>query len=99
VERDTLISATQAKEFGVIDEVVVEGGGRAEDPRWTWAPASSRLKEEYRAIAERRVRLGLILSDIGQKNALKVARAQSCDHGPGAPVSRAGAEGLGLLPE
>jgi trigger factor len=30
------------------------------------------LKEEYRAIAERRVRLGLILSDIGQKNDLKV---------------------------
>jgi trigger factor len=30
------------------------------------------LKDEYRAIAERRVRLGLILSDIGQKNELKV---------------------------
>jgi trigger factor len=31
-----------------------------------------KLKEEYRAIAERRVRLGLILSDIGQNNQLKV---------------------------
>jgi trigger factor len=30
------------------------------------------LKDEYRAIAERRVRLGLILSDVGQKNELKV---------------------------
>ena len=30
------------------------------------------LKEEYRAIAERRVRLGLILSDVGQRNELKV---------------------------
>lgn len=30
------------------------------------------LKGEYRAIAERRVRLGLILSEIGQKNELKV---------------------------
>jgi trigger factor len=30
------------------------------------------VKAEYRAIAERRVRLGLILSDIGQKNELKV---------------------------
>jgi trigger factor len=30
------------------------------------------LAEEYRAIAERRVRLGLILSDVGQKNELKV---------------------------
>jgi trigger factor len=31
-----------------------------------------KLKEEYRAIAERRVRLGLILSDIGQSSQLKV---------------------------
>ena len=30
------------------------------------------LEKEYRTIAERRVRLGLILSDIGQKNELKV---------------------------
>ena len=30
------------------------------------------LKQEYREIAERRVRLGLILSDVGQKNELKV---------------------------
>jgi trigger factor len=30
------------------------------------------VKEEYRSIAERRVRLGLLLSDIGQKNELKV---------------------------
>lgn len=30
------------------------------------------LEEEYRGIAERRVRLGLLLSDIGQKNDLKV---------------------------
>jgi trigger factor len=39
-----------------------EAGGKSEDE----------LKEEYRAIAERRVRLGLILSDIGQANDLKV---------------------------
>jgi trigger factor len=31
------------------------------------------LKKEYRAIAERRVRLGLLLSDIGQKNNVTVA--------------------------
>ena len=30
------------------------------------------LRAEYRGIAERRVRLGLILSDIGQSNDLKV---------------------------
>jgi trigger factor len=32
------------------------------------------LKAEYRAIAERRVRLGLLLSDIGQKNNVTVAQ-------------------------
>jgi trigger factor len=31
------------------------------------------LRTEYRAIAERRVRLGLLLSDVGQKNAITVA--------------------------
>ena len=34
------------------------------------------MKEEYRAIAERRVRLGLILSDIGQANDLKVEQSE-----------------------
>ncbi len=32
------------------------------------------LKSEYRAIAERRVRLGLLLSDIGQKNSVAVSQ-------------------------
>ncbi len=32
------------------------------------------LKAEYRKIAERRVRLGLLLSDVGQKNALSVSQ-------------------------
>ena len=31
------------------------------------------LRKEYRAIAERRVRLGLLLSDIGQKNNIAVS--------------------------
>ncbi len=39
-----------------------EGADQSEDER----------KAEYRAIADRRVRLGLLLSDIGQANALKV---------------------------
>jgi trigger factor len=34
------------------------------------------LKAEYRDIAERRVRLGLILSDIGQANSLKVEQSE-----------------------
>jgi trigger factor len=32
------------------------------------------LKAEYRAIAERRVRLGLLLSDVGQKNGVSVSQ-------------------------
>jgi len=38
----------------------------------TAGKSDDELKTEYRAIAERRVRLGLILSDVGQKNELKV---------------------------
>jgi trigger factor len=44
----------------------LERSGKSEDE----------LKEEYRAIAERRVRLGLILSDIGQKNNLTVEQRE-----------------------
>jgi trigger factor len=32
-----------------------------------------KAREEYRAIAERRVRLGLVLAEIGEKNNIKVA--------------------------
>ena len=35
-----------------------------------------KLKEEYRAIAERRVRLGLVLSEIGRRNNITVAREE-----------------------
>jgi trigger factor len=44
----------------------LERSGKSEDE----------LKEEYRAIAERRVRLGLILSDIGTKNKLTVEQRE-----------------------
>jgi trigger factor len=44
----------------------LERSGKSEDE----------LKEEYRAIAERRVRLGLILSDVGQKNSLTVEQRE-----------------------
>jgi trigger factor len=35
-----------------------------------------KAKEEYRAIAERRVRLGLVLAEIGEKNSIKVTDEQ-----------------------
>jgi trigger factor len=34
------------------------------------------LKEEYRAIARRRVKLGILLADIGQKNNLQISREE-----------------------
>jgi trigger factor len=35
-----------------------------------------KAREEYRAIAERRVRLGLVIAEIGEKNSLKVTEEQ-----------------------
>jgi trigger factor len=40
------------------------------------AKPEEELRAEYRAIAERRVRLGLLLSDIGQANEIKVEQAE-----------------------
>jgi trigger factor len=44
-------------------EVVADDAGKSDDE----------LKSEYRAIAERRVRLGLLLAEIGQSNSLTVS--------------------------
>ena len=49
------------------DEMERTGTGIAEQGK-----PEDELKAEYRGIAERRVRLGLILSDIGSKNEIKV---------------------------
>ena len=40
------------------------------------AKSEDELKAEYRAIADRRVRLGLLLSEIGQANSLKVEQSE-----------------------
>ena len=53
----------QAKAQGALDE---EDAGREEDD----------LKEEYRSIAERRVRLGLLLSEVGRLNDIQVAQEE-----------------------
>jgi trigger factor len=50
------------------DELERTGGKLEEDGK-----SEDELKAEYRAIAERRVRLGLILSDLGTKNEVQVA--------------------------
>ena len=51
-----------------LEEELRRGGTSAEDE----GKSEEELKAEYRAIAERRVRLGLILSDIGVRNEVKV---------------------------
>jgi len=56
-------------EFDAIWQQVKEEMERAGE---TPDKSEEELQAEYRGIAERRVRLGLILSDIGQKNELKV---------------------------
>jgi trigger factor len=52
-----------------LEEEPKRTGGESEKPE-------DELKAEYRDIAERRVRLGLILSDIGQKNEIKVEQRE-----------------------
>ena len=53
-----------------MEQVVKSGQLDAEDA----GKSEDELKTEYRGIAERRVRLGLLLSDIGQKNNVAVAQ-------------------------
>jgi trigger factor len=47
----------------------LQGQGRSFADEGT---TEEKAKEEYRAIAERRVRLGLVLAEIGERNAIKV---------------------------
>lgn len=53
-----------------IEQVMKSGQLDPEDA----SKSEDELKSEYRAIAERRVRLGLLLSDIGQKNNVAVSQ-------------------------
>ena len=52
-----------------MDQAVKEGKLEPEDAD----KSEDELKKEYRGIAERRVRLGLLLSDAGQKNGVEVS--------------------------
>lgn len=53
-----------------LQEELKQGGGDAEDKE----KDEETLKGEYRAIAERRVRLGLLLSEVGRRNNVTVTR-------------------------
>ena len=60
-----------------------------------------KAREEYHAIADRRVRLGLVLAEIGEKNNIKVDRRGNAARadGPRPPVSGPGKASVGVLPE
>jgi trigger factor len=62
-------------EFGQIWQQLEQEASREEDP----AAARAEMEKErgeYRAIAERRVRLGLLLSEIGQKNDVQISQQE-----------------------
>ena len=53
-------------------------------PSPTRARPKTRRSEEYRAIAERRVRLGLVIAEIGERNKIKVTDEELTPRGDGA---------------
>jgi len=62
-------------EFQQIWQQLQHEAGHEEDPSAALAEMEKE-RDDYRAIAERRVRLGLLLSEIGQKNGVEVTQAE-----------------------
>jgi trigger factor len=62
-------------EFGQIWQQLEHEASHEEDPAAALKEIESE-KDEYRAIAERRVRLGLLLSEIGQANGVEVSQQE-----------------------
>ncbi len=62
-------------EFQQIWAQIEHEAGHAEDRDAALAEMEAE-KDDYRAIAERRVRLGLLLSEIGQKNGVEISQAE-----------------------
>ena len=62
-------------EFNQIWQQLEQEAGNEADPDAARAEMESE-RAEYRAIAERRVRLGLLLSDIGHKNGIEVSQQE-----------------------
>lgn len=62
-------------EFGQIWEQLKHEAGQEEDPEAALKEIEAE-KDDYRAIAVRRVRLGLLLSEIGQKNGVQVSQQE-----------------------
>ncbi len=62
-------------EFGQIWQQLVQEAGNEEDPEAAVKELEAE-KDDYRRIAERRVRLGLLLSEIGQANGVEVSQQE-----------------------
>ena len=62
-------------EFDQIWQQLEHEAGHEEDPKEALAEMETE-RDDYRAIAERRVRLGLLLSEIGQANGVEVTQAE-----------------------
>jgi len=62
-------------EFNQIWQQLMQEASREEDPEAALKEIEAE-KEDYRKIAERRVRLGLLLSEIGQKNGVEVSQQE-----------------------
>jgi trigger factor len=62
-------------EFGQIWAQLEHEAGHEEDPEAALAEME-KDKDDYRKIAERRVRLGLLLSEIGQANGVEISQAE-----------------------
>jgi trigger factor len=60
----------------VEDERKRESQGKTEPPPLPSPEEEAKMKAEYRAIAERRVRLGLLLSEVGRRNSLTVTQEE-----------------------
>ena len=80
-----------------VEHEIKEHGRVFEDEGTTEAEA----REQYRKIAERRVRLGLVVAEVGNKNKIEVTddehQAGADRRGP--PLPRPGTAGLRLLPQ
>lgn len=63
-------------EFQAIWRQLEDEMKRTESTFESMGQSEAELRDEYRRIAERRVRLGLVLSDIGLKNEIKVEAAE-----------------------
>jgi trigger factor len=62
-------------EFAQIWQQLEDEASREPDPETARAEMEAE-REDYRAIAERRVRLGLLLSEVGQRNAITVSEQE-----------------------